>query len=68
VVTTVENTIAFQTMANDTTATMITARGQQVDGTLKAVKGVRIAVHDHIKGLIIFVVGCWPVSGYEMWI
>jgi hypothetical protein len=55
VIAAIEGAIGLQTVADDANTTVLASGGQSVDGTLKAVKDVALAAHDHLKRLVIVV-------------
>jgi hypothetical protein len=61
VCTAIHRPICLHTMTQDSAATMAAGGGKGLDCTLKAIKGMRPARHDHLKRLVIFIPACFAV-------
>ncbi len=48
-------TLRLHAVADNAAATMIARRRQGMNGAFKAIEGVRLAVHHHLKTLVILI-------------
>jgi hypothetical protein len=53
--TTIEQAIDFNAMTDDAAATMVALGRQGLDGALKTVKGITLALRGDLKGFVVFV-------------
>ena len=54
----------FEPVTDDMNTTIVAGRGQRMDRALKAIKGVRRAIHAHLKRLVV-VISAGFASGHD---
>jgi hypothetical protein len=63
----VNRVVLFDAVTDDLAAAMGAGRRQRVDGALKRIERVRLAVHGDLERLVIIVAANFTLHGYLLW-